>query len=167
MRRAAEVVGSAAHSTSPLEDAWVSIALSFQGLKALGLPEASLGSFAPEFREGMAARTSVLGDTGTSSPPYWEKPLGTPEVHVVLTAIAPETRAREPVLERARKAYQTVSGITVVRRHHCHALPDNKGAFGFKDGIGQPEVEGSGIPGSNLHEQPIKAGEFVLGYANE
>jgi Dyp-type peroxidase family len=55
----------------------------------------------------------------------------------------------------------------VLWRQDCGALPDNKEAFGFKDGISQPEVEGSGIPGSDQHELPIKAGEFVLGYANE
>ena len=28
-------------------------------------------------------------------------------------------------------------------------------------------MEGSAIPGSNPHEQPIKAGEFILGYPDE
>jgi hypothetical protein len=35
--------------------------------------------------------------------------------------------------------------------------------FGFADGIGHPAVEGSGIPGTNPYELPLKAGEFVLG----
>ncbi len=30
-----------------------------------------------------------------------------------------------------------------------------------------PPIEGSGIPGTNPHEQPLKAGEFVLGYPDE
>ncbi len=39
--------------------------------------------------------------------------------------------------------------------------------FGFKDGISQPAVEGTGILGSNPHEAPLKPGEFVLGYEDE
>ena len=42
------------------------------GLEALGVPQASLDSFAPEFREGMAARAAELGDVGESSPEHWE-----------------------------------------------------------------------------------------------
>jgi deferrochelatase/peroxidase EfeB len=35
---------------------WLGIAFTYQGLKALGVPQASLDSFPQEFREGMAAR---------------------------------------------------------------------------------------------------------------
>ena len=37
-------------------------------LKALGVPQDSLDSFAPEFQQGMAARAVELGDVGESSP---------------------------------------------------------------------------------------------------
>ena len=76
-----------------IDDTWVSVALSYQGLKALGVPQASLDSFSPEFQQGMAARAKSLGDNGESSPEHWEKPLGSPDVHVVITAVAPGTRA--------------------------------------------------------------------------
>ena len=46
-------------------------------------------------------------------------------------------------------------------------LPGEKEAFGFKDGISHPAVQGSGIPGTNPKEQPFKAGEFILGYPDE
>ena len=46
-------------------------------------------------------------------------------------------------------------------------LPNEREAFGFKDGISHPAIEGSGIPGTNPHEQPLKPGEFVLGYPDE
>ena len=71
----------------------MSVALTFQGLKALGVPQDSLDSFAWEFRQGMAARAKELGDTGESSPENWEKPLGTSDVHVVLVAVSPDERA--------------------------------------------------------------------------
>jgi Dyp-type peroxidase family len=167
MRRLSNVVASAAHSISPTRDTWVSVALSYQGLKALGVPQASLDSFSPEFQQGMAARAKVLGDEGESSPENWEKPLGSPDVHVVLTALSPDTEHLESAFARARKAYQELRGVTAIWRQDCHVPPDEKEPFGYKDGISHPAIEGSGIPGSNPHERPLKPGEFVLGYPNE
>ena len=167
MRRLTNVVASAAHPTSPAGDTWVSVALSFQGLKALGVSRTSLESFPLEFQQGMAARAGLLGDTDESSPENWEKPLGSNDVHVVVTAIAPDPEHLEAALERARKTYQELPGVTIIWRQDCHVLPDEKEAFGFKDGISHPAIEGSGIPGSNPYERALRAGEFVLGYPNE
>ena len=167
MRRMRPVVASAAQPASPAGDTWVSVALSFQGLKALGVPQASLDSFSPEFRQGMAARAGILGDAGESSPEHWEKPLGSADVHVVLTALAPDTERLEAALTRARGQYQNISGITAIWTQNCHSLPNEREAFGFKDGISHPAIEGSGIPDTNPHEQPLKPGEFVLGYPDE
>ena len=167
MRRAGSVVTSAADPRSPLGDAWATVALTFQGLRALGVPQDSLDSFAPEFQQGMAARASELRDTGESSPENWEKPLGTSDVHVVLAALAADVQRLHEVLDRARQSYEKLPGIELVWRQDCYALPNEKEPFGFKDGISHPAIEGSGIPGSNPHEQPFKAGEFVLGYRDE
>jgi Dyp-type peroxidase family len=167
IRRIRPLVASAAHPESPAGDTWVSVALSFQGFKALGVPQASLDSFSPEFQQGMAARAGILGDTGESSPQHWEKPLGSADVHVVLTALAPDSERLEAAFARARQEYQKISGITAIWSQNCHALPNEREAFGFKDGISHPAIEGSGIPGTNPHEQPLKPGEFVLGYPDE
>jgi hypothetical protein len=58
----------------------LTVGLSFSGLKVLGVPLASLESFAPEFRQGMAARAPHLGDVGDSSPAHWEPPFGSDSV---------------------------------------------------------------------------------------
>jgi Dyp-type peroxidase family len=167
MRRAGTFVASAAHATSPLRDTWVSVALTFQGLKALGVPRDSLESFSPEFQQGMAARAKVLGDTGESSPANWEAPLGTTDVHIVLAAVSPDAHSLQAALDRSQNALRDLPGITAIWRQDCHALANEREAFGFRDGISHPAVEGSGIPGSNSKEQPLKAGEFVLGYPDE
>ena len=167
MCRLHSVVASAAHPESPAGDTWVSAALTFQGLRALGVPQASLESFPVEFQQGMVARARILGDTGESGPEHWEKPLGSKDVHVILTALAPDTERLERSLDRVRKTYQQLSGITAIWSQDCHALPDEKEAFGFKDGISHPAIEGSGIPGTNPGERPLKPGEFVLGYPDE
>jgi Dyp-type peroxidase family len=115
----------------------------------------------------MAARAKELGDVGESSPENWEKPLGTSDTHVVIVAVSPDAERLEAVIARARTAYQGMDGIEAIWRQNCHALPDGKEPFGFRDGISHPAIEGSGIPGSNPREQPLKAGEFVLGYLDE
>jgi Dyp-type peroxidase family len=167
MARVSRVVTSAANPTSPLADTWVSVALTYQGLKALGVPQSSLDSFAWEFRQGMAARAGELGDTGESAPANWEQPLGSSDLHVVLVAVSPDEQRLEGALERAREAYRKMSGIEAIWRQNCYALPTETEPFGFRDGISHPAIEGSGIPGTNPQERPLRAGEFVLGYRDE
>jgi Dyp-type peroxidase family len=167
MDHAARFVTSAANPSSPSADTWVSIALTYPGLKVLGVPQKSLDSFSWEFRQGMAARAKELGDVGESSPENWEKPLGTSQVHVVLVAVSPDAQRLEAAIDQARQTYERMPGIVAVWRQNCHALPNEKEPFGFKDGISHPAIEGSGIPGTNPREQPLKAGEFVLGYVDE
>ena len=149
MHKLSTVVASVGHKTSPAGDAWVSASLTFQGLKALGVPPESLDSFPPEFQQGMAARAHELGDTGESSPENWEKPLGTKDVHVVLTALSPNEQKLESVLVRARKAYQELQGIRAIWSQDCYTSATGKEPFGFRDGISHPAIEGSRIPGTN------------------
>jgi Dyp-type peroxidase family len=167
MGRISHAVTSAENPTSPLADTWVSVAVTYQGLKALGVPQPSLESFSWEFRQGMAARASELGDTGESAPDKWEQPLGSSDLHVVLVGVAPDEQRLEGALERAREAYRKMSGIEAIWRQNCYALPTETEPFGFRDGISHPAIEGSGIAGTNPQEQPLRAGEFVLGYTDE
>jgi len=167
MSRVANVVTSAANPASPLADTGVSVALTYHGFKALGVPQASLDTFSWEFRQGMAARAKDLGDVGASSPANWEEPLGSTDVHVVIVAVSPDQERLETALARARNTYRQMKGIQAIWRQNCHALPNEKEPFGYRDGISHPAIEGSGIPGSNPKEEPLKAGEFVLGYADE
>lgn len=167
LRRMRSSITSAANPTRPGVDSYVSIAFTYHGLKALGVPQESLDSFAPEFRQGMAARAHELGDVGESSPENWEKPLGTSEVHAVVGAIAPTAAQLASRVERARKAMHETPGTTMIYRQDSFVGETETEHFGFRDGISHPAVEGSGIPGSNPQERPFKAGEFVLGYPDE
>jgi Dyp-type peroxidase family len=167
LRRLIPVLDSAAGSAAPDRQPSLTVALSFQGLKALGVPEASLASFPPEFQHGMAARAAELGDVGENAPEHWEAPLGSPDVHIALVALAPDASQLETVLERARDGLRDLSGVVAIWRQDVYALPNEREPFGFKDGMGQPAIEGSGIPGNNPHEAPLKAGEFILGYVDE
>ena len=115
VRRLHDVVDSGTPTEDPARDAWITVAFTYHGLKALGVPQASLDSFAPEFREGMAARAAQLGDVGESSPEHWEKPLGSSDVHVALAVLSPdvarlEARRREGA-PRARGARRHRAGL--------------------------------------------------------
>jgi len=159
-------IASAAEWSSQAQ-AWLTVTLTYQGLRAIGVPHASLDSFPEAFKEGMAARAEILGDTGCSAPANWEAPLGSHDVHSAIAAIAPDTVRLDVLLSEIEAGRRDLSGVVQIWRQDCYALPTEREAFGFKDGISHPAIEGSGIPGSNPQEAPLKAGEFVLGYENE
>ncbi|PJN38611.1 peroxidase [Streptomyces sp. CB02959] len=171
-------VASAACWWDPPSSAWLSVALSHSGLQALGVPQASLDSFPEAFREGMAARAARLGDTGENGPEHWDAPLGSPDVHLALSAFAPDTAALESVLDVGRAALRSLPGVRMLYRLDASQLPTGRTHLGFVDGIGEPDVEGAGVAsilqaGRDPHGYlpgfgpTIKAGEFLLGYENQ
>lgn len=143
------------------------VGLTFAGLEALGVPAESLVSFAPEFQQGMAARAAYIGDVGENAPEHWEAPLGSKDLHLVVAVLARDTGLMDTLFLLARDAVRDLPGVTPIWQLDVHVPPDGREQFGFRDGIGQPAVEGTDILGSNPHEAPLKAGEFVLGYQDE
>ncbi|MGA9139650.1 MAG: Dyp-type peroxidase [Methanocella sp.] len=154
-------------SFNPKKPVTFSAALSFQGLKALGVSEESLATFPPVFQQGMAARAAELGDVDENAPEHWEKPLGSKDVHLVLTGVAPSAASLEAIVRHIRDALSDLPGIVSIWQQDVHSTADLRNHFGFADGIAHPAVEGTGIPSSNPNEEPLKAGEFVLGYEDE
>ena len=167
VRRLHPLVRSGRIAPDPAAAGWITVAFTYNGLKALGVPGDSLASFAPEFRQGMAARAAELGDVGDSAPENWESPLGTLQVHVALSVLCADSARLEALRDRAHQAQERLPGVEVIWRQDCYQLPTGRTSLGFKDGIGQPAMEGSGIASSNPLEQPIKPGEFILGYPDE
>ena len=146
VRRLLPLVDSGRSTSLPEHGAWITVAFTYSGLKALGVPQESLDSFAPEFQQGMAARAAELGDVGDSHPSNWEAPLGTSDVHVAVAVLSPDAARLEAAAEKARRAHKELAGVELIWRQDCYQLPNGRTSFGFKDGIGQPAVEGSGTP---------------------
>ncbi|MER5685478.1 Dyp-type peroxidase [Streptomyces sp. NPDC002205] len=167
LRRLLPVTAGGLPSVDPNQDAWVAVAFTYQGLRALGVPQESLDSFPRAFREGMAARAELIGDVGESAPAHWEAPFGTGDVHIALSALSSDAAQLRRELERARIAYEDTPGVQVIWQQEVRQLPTGRTTFGFRDGISHPNIEGVGLPGSNPQEVPIKAGEFILGYPDE
>lgn len=166
VRRLHRIANPASGSGTPDETS-ITVAFTYHGLQALGLPQASLESFAPEFRQGMAARARILGDIGDSDPETWEEPLGSGDVHVAIAVLSTDMERLSAVAGKARGAHAELPGIELIWRQDCYQLATGRTSFGFKDGIGQPAVEGSGRAPTDSGERPLKAGEIILGYPDE
>jgi Dyp-type peroxidase family len=166
LRRLAPYVDSAA-GWRIAANAWLHVAISYTGLEALGLPQESLQSFPEAFRVGMAARARELGDDGVNDPKNWEKPFNTGEIHIGVAAFTDSEEKRRRVLAIARQQYEGFSGVTVLWTQDFGAQPGDLNPLGYKDGIDQPPIEGSGTDPWPGQGRPIKAGEFILGYPGE
>ena len=64
----------------------LNIAFTHRGLKRMGVPKAVRKTFPQEFRQGMAKRAELIGDTGDSAPGEWKKALR--KSHAVLIVMA-------------------------------------------------------------------------------
>ena len=73
-------------------DFWIGAALSFEGLKALGVPEAQLKTFPLPFQQGMAARSEQLRDFGPNAPENWEDVFKPGNCHLCLLYTSPSPR---------------------------------------------------------------------------
>ena len=149
------------------DDTWTAVALSYAGLVALGVPEDSLESFPEAFRQGMAGRAEQLLDYGENDPKHWEQPFGSGEIHIGVSVFSDSEEKWHRAMETARQQFQGLSGVSVLMMQDFGAQPGSRNSLGYKDLIGQPAIEGSGVDPLPGQGRPIKAGEFILGYPGE
>jgi Dyp-type peroxidase family len=160
--------------TDTIQATWVNVALTYQGLVALGQADAGLASFEDAFRHGMSQRAEQLGDDGDAAPQHWVGELGSQEVHGLLI-IASDRRddLHRAIAHQIRRL--SAHRIAVVFQQEGATRVDNPGHehFGFKDGISQPGLKGVHQPNPNNPEQGdpgqdlVQPGEFVLGYPTQ
>ncbi|MFR9768360.1 Dyp-type peroxidase [Nocardia sp. SC052] len=149
---------------------WVTLAFTWTGLRALGVPEQSLATFPEEFRQGMAARAAILGDTGTAHPDHWVGGLAGDDLHAIAILFAHDDAERARWVHEHQQLLGRCTGVTVLSSLDLAAVPPLEyphDHFGYRDRLSQPVIEGSGeqpTPGTGA---PIKAGEFILGYPDE
>ncbi|MBV8397579.1 MAG: Dyp-type peroxidase [Acetobacteraceae bacterium] len=149
---------------------WITLAFTCNGLRALGVGEDSLATFPDEFREGMAARADILGDTGDNHPDNWVGGLAATDVHAIAILFARDEAQRQRSVSEHDKLLARTDGVRSLSYLDLNATPPFNYAhdhFGFRDRLSQPVMEGSGeepTPGSGA---PLKPGEFILGYPDE
>ncbi len=167
-----ERVQSAADVRATMENSerWITLAFTWNGLRALGVSEEALATFPQEFREGMAARAEILGDTGTNHPDNWVGGLAGADLHAVAILFARTEEEHLRCTTEHDKLVARCPGVRVLSYLDLNATPPFNYAhdhFGFRDRLSQPAIEGSGedpTPGSGA---PLKPGEFILGYPDE
>jgi Dyp-type peroxidase family len=157
--------------------AWTNLAISFQGLQALGVKAADLKVFPKAFKDGMAVRKDFIGDSGTSDPSTWIAPFGTTDLHAVVLLAADSEGTLAARVTAVTSSPEFKAGVTVLLQQEGRTRVDEPGHehFGFKDGVSQPGVRGvtvpddpignpdQGHPGQDL----LWPGEFVLGYPTQ
>ncbi len=119
----------------------LNIGFTFEGLKALELPEFSFQSF-DSFRQGAAAQAKEIGDLGESAPEHWKGGLGTPNVHVLLSLYAQDDDVLESQSTTLRFLFAQGEAVNELSHFDGNTFPDSKIHFGYKDGISQPTIEG-------------------------
>jgi Dyp-type peroxidase family len=149
------------------EEPWIAVAITYSGLAALGVPEDSLESFPEAFRVGMAARAATLRDDGLNAPEHWEAEFERGVVHVGVSVFSDSREAWRRAMDIARRHYEGRPGLTVVTVQDFGAQPGDLNPLGYRDSIGQPAIEGSGVDPLPGQGPAIKAGEFILGYPGE
>ena len=171
-------------------DTTLNIALTCNGLKTLGLSDAELVKFPKEFREGMQARASLLGDVGTNHPSKWNLPQanwpldaaeagGTVALSTVDLVVQLQKANVEPgadkwswcaghplykeVAELAEQVEQTGGQLLSVEPLRRKLIDGNVHEhFGFRDGLSQPK------PGAaQCDSNRVALGEVLLGHAND
>jgi Dyp-type peroxidase family len=164
-------VGTAkAVGAGPLDARWVTVAFTWNGLRALGVDEGLLATFPDEFKQGMAARAAILGTTGANHPDHWVGGLASPDLHAIIVLFARDVAERDRCKREHDKYLSQIPGVEVLSGLDLEAIPPYDYAhehFGYRDRLSQPAIEGTGVEPTPGSGPPIKAGEFFLGYVDE
>jgi len=126
---------------SELDSRWVTVAFTWNGLRALGVDESSLATVPEEFREGMAARAGILGTTGANHPDHWEGGLQSPDLHAIVVLFARDVAERERCRKEHQKYVSQCAGVDVLSWLDLEATPPFDYAhehFGYRDRLSGP-----------------------------
>jgi deferrochelatase/peroxidase EfeB len=143
------------------------VALSANGMRALGTAESAVAGFSAEFLSGMAGdegRSRRLGDVAANAPSYWSwGSQRTPDVLAMLYARPSGLSAwRDHLVTDAFR-----QGFEILRDLPTSDM-GNREPFGFVDGISQPAIDWPSRRVLDLdYTNLISVGEFLLGYKNE
>jgi Dyp-type peroxidase family len=143
----------------------LNVAFTYRGMRELGLDESLCRSFSTPFVQGSEHeyRARVNGDVGASAPEAWQWGSAQKPVHIALLVFAssPESARR---FAACYAAEAMTHGCEVVADLEARTLPGRKEHFGFRDGIAQPTIVGSGK--AEVAGNSLAAGEFLLGHAD-
>lgn len=149
---------------------WVSVAFTWNGLRALGLAEEALATFPEEFRQGMAARAQILGLTGANHPDHWVDELADSAVHAIVILFARDVAERDRCKQEHARYLATLDGVKLLASQDLQANPpldQPHEHFGYRDRLSIVPIAGSGQPLQPGSGPAIMPGEFFLGHVDE
>ncbi len=176
----ARIVGELFTAERPQADTCaLNVALTWEGLRRLGLPADALATFPRPLQEGMVTphRSRILGDVDDSDPSTWSwgGSGDAGEIHVLVmvfalteTALAADLAARSDTFESAGGGLEIVQSIEGL-------LGDGHEHFGFADGLSQPILKGwptrtasvnPPAPPTPSRFADVEPGEILLGYSD-
>jgi Dyp-type peroxidase family len=153
----------------------LNLAVTYPGLRALGLPPRSLASFPEAFRDGMAKRSALLGDAGDNAPGRWHAPFREKDdLHLMVLIAGQDADSVSQRVEELQQGLWQAGLHEVAPPLNAHRLDDDHEHFGYKDGMSQPGVLGvheeGGVGEGALQDgrwRPLQPGEFLLGLPDE
>jgi len=167
----AQLPVTSAVDASPAPARALQVALTCEGLRALGVGDDILQGFSVEFVAGMVGdenRSRRLGDVGDSAPARWQWGTAQKLPHVLLMLYAqPDGMEawKRQVLKGAAAGFQILPELDTTDM-------DGREPFGFVDGISQPKPDWQRQREVRDQERGDYTnlsclGEFLLGYPNE
>lgn len=169
----ARIVNETTTSVGKEEISCLNVAITYDGLKRIGLDKDTLDTFSRPFVEGMATphRSRILGDGLANAPANWNwggnmESDSTKAVDILVLLFGRD----EPTLDNLvneHKGRLNQAGLSLVLALGAGRQPDIHEHFGFADGMGQPAIEGTIQARDAAPRNVIKAGEFLLGYVND
>src|SRR4030095_16701688 len=115
--------GRAVESSGRFDSRWVTVAFTWNGLRALGVDAGSLATFPEEFRHGMAARAAILGDTGANHPDRWVGGLASPDLHAIVILFARDVPERERCVREHQQYLAGFPGVETLSTLDMEATP--------------------------------------------
>jgi deferrochelatase/peroxidase EfeB len=160
--------GKSVGESSP-DSRWVTLAFTWNGLRALGVDEASLATFPEEFRQGVAARAEIVGTTGANYPDHWVGELANPALHAIAILFARDVAERERCKREHDQYLSQIAGVEALSGLDLEAIypGEPREHFGYRDRLTHPVIEGTGEEPAPGSLPLIRAGEFFLGYVDE
>jgi Dyp-type peroxidase family len=120
---------------------WVTVGFTYNGLKKLGVDEASLATFSEPFRQGMAARAAILGDTGSNSPENWEDQLASEDLHAIVILFAKDKEEKDRCIQKHQEFLDQAPGVKILSSLLLEPVPPFDYVhehFGYRDRLTTP-----------------------------
>ncbi|WP_417461270.1 Dyp-type peroxidase [Kordiimonas sp.] len=174
-------------------DVCVNAALTHAGLAALKLDNDLLYSLPEDYRDGMRRRAAINGDQGVSDPSNWEAMWSDDQVYLWVGVYARDEALLKAWADAFCQWVEAKAEISIVGTQDVSRIisspdvpvyiddPDSQPEqpallehFGFRDGMGNPPIEGlsdkhikgNGRLSANGEWQAFPAGEFILGHVD-